>query len=123
VSRLPAALLVAWFAVLGGAMPVLACAAALPGPGHCCPDDGRSSPCPEGIAACCASSPSPTASVSSPATRAETIEPPHADTSILPGPTFALRPARAPHRLPSHFARPEIADETPVFLRTLRLRL
>jgi hypothetical protein len=114
-------LLLAWFAVLGGAMPALACATALPA--DCCPDDGTSAPCPDGIAACCASGPSPTASVSSPATRAEAIEPPHADTSILPGPTFALRPARAPHRLPTHFARPEIVDATPVFLRTLRLRL
>jgi len=45
VSRLPAALLLAWLAAIGAALPAVACAA-MPAD-NCCPGEGTA-PCPEG---------------------------------------------------------------------------
>ena len=119
--RLRAALLVAWFALLGSAMPALACETAIPG--HCCPVGGTSAPCPNDVAgACCTPLPNPTYAASSPSTRAEGVEPTQAHT-VLPGPAFALQPTPVPYRDPLALMRPPAAEATPVFLRTLRLRL
>lgn len=130
VSRLPAALLVFWLALLAGTAPALACAAA--SAGDCCPDGG-SAPCPEDgsenlsdAAVCCVSVPAPAQTTSYSPTRIEHQKPIHfgsPDFSLHPASTVAFaqpvtrnRDSRAPANQPSR-------DASLTYLRTQRLRL
>ena len=130
VSRLPAALLAFWLALLAWTAPALACVAA--SAGDCCPDGG-SAPCSEdrsGIfsdaAVCCASVPAPAQATSYSPIRAEYQKPIHfgsPDFSLDPAPTVAFAQPATRHRdsvAPANLPR---RDASLTYLTTQRLRL
>jgi hypothetical protein len=130
VSRLPAALLAFWLALLAGTAPALACAA--PSAGDCCPDDG-SAPCSEdrpGIladaAVCCASVPAPAQAASYSPIRVEHQKPIHfgsPDFSLHPASPVAFAHHATRHRDSLAPANPPRRDASLTYLRTQRLRL
>lgn len=128
--RVPAVFLALWLALLAGAAPAVACAAA--GGGDCCPDRGPV-PCPEvesGIlgttTACCVSVPAPAQATSYSATRVDSQKPMQfgpSDITLIPALPVALAlPDARPSKLLLTTAWPH-RDDTLTYLRTRRLRL
>jgi len=131
VSRLPAALLAFWLALLGGTAPALACAAA--SAGDCCPDRG-SAPCPEdgsgtlagNAAACCASVPTTAQATSYSPIRVELPKPMHFGSPqfpLLPVSTIAFAQPATRHDETLAPPNPPRRDASRTYLRTKRLRL
>ena len=130
MSRLSAALLVAWLGVFAGAAPAFACAAAPAG--HCCPDD-TTAPCPDsgpaaapGARACCAANPGPMQFAYGAPARIEQAGQTDREVPELPAvpvPTNAPLPASPlPEPLLSRAGDPA-RDASRTYLHTLRLRL
>ena len=131
MSRLPAALLATWLALLGGAAPALACAAT--SAGDCCPAGG-SAPCPEdsggslaGDAAfCCAVAPAPAQAMSYSPIRVEHPQPLHVgapESPLLPVSTIALAQPAARREESLVPTDPSRRDASLTYLYTRRLRL